>query len=57
MELKTGQLTADEARRAASAHYDAENQIMDHVRGMTLAAKRKLIDKMPDHVKAAEAAC
>jgi hypothetical protein len=54
MEIKTASLTADEARRASTAHYDVENQIMDHVRGMTLAGKRTLAMKMSDHVNDAE---
>ncbi len=54
MEMKLGQVTHDEAAKANNAHYDANNQIMDHIKNMTLAGKRKLIEKLPDHVKTAE---
>lgn len=50
-----GQVTHGDAQKASSAHYDANNQIMEHIQPMTLAGKRKLIEKLPDHVKAAEA--
>ncbi len=39
---------------ASQQHYAAENQIMDNVRGMTLAGKQKLATQMADHCKNAE---
>ncbi len=55
MEMKMGQVTHGDAQKANNAHYDANNQLMEHIQPMTLAGKRKLLEKMPDHVKAAEA--
>ncbi len=52
--IKTGQLTAQDAQNAASAHYDAENRIMGHVKPMTLAGKQKLADNMAQHCSDAE---
>jgi hypothetical protein len=57
VETKTGQLTSGQARNALDAHYEAENQIMNHVKSMSLAGKQKLAAKMPDHVAAAESEC
>lgn len=54
MEMKLGQSTHSDAQKASNAHYDANNQIMEHVNSMTLAGKKKLLEKMPDHVAAAE---
>ncbi len=55
MEMKMGGVTHGDAQKAANAHYDANNEIMGHIQPMTLAGKKKLIEKMADHVKAAEA--
>jgi len=54
MEMKMGQVTHGDAQKANNAHYDANNQIMEHVQPMTLAGKRKLLEKMAEHVKNAE---
>lgn len=55
MEQKMASSTATDASRAMSQHYAAEGDIQDHVRNMTLAGKRKLAEKMAQHVKDAEA--
>ena len=54
MQMKTGQLTSQDASNAQNAHYDAENRIMGHVKTMTLAGKQKLADKMAQHCDDAE---
>lgn len=54
MEMKTGQLTSSQAQQAANDHYDAESKIMSKVKGMTLAGKQKLADKMQQHCDDAE---
>lgn len=54
MEMKTGQLTSKEASRASNEHYDAENEIMGHLKNMTLAGKKQLAKNMPQHVDDAE---
>jgi hypothetical protein len=51
MEMKMGNSTVEDARRASMAHYDVENQIMDHVKAMTLAGKRKLAENMGQHAQ------
>lgn len=52
--MKTGHLTVQDAQNTASAHYDAENRIMGHVKQMTLAGKQKLADQMAQHCSDAE---
>jgi hypothetical protein len=54
MEMKMGSSTASEVSRANQQHYDVENEVMTHVRGMTLAGKKKLAEIMHEHVANAE---
>jgi hypothetical protein len=54
MEQKLATATSQEVSRASNAHYQAENEIMDHIRGMTLQGKKKLAEKMPFHAQDAE---
>lgn len=54
MENKLATATSQDVNRASSAHYSAENEIMDHVRNMTLQGKRKLAEKMGQHASDAE---
>ena len=54
MEMKTGQLTSREAQRASNEHFEAESEIMQHVKNMTLAGKKQLAKNMPQHVDDAE---
>jgi len=54
VEMKMGQATSDQTSVAQQAHYSAENQIMTHVKGMSLAGKQLLAQRMHDHVKQAE---
>lgn len=49
-----GQATSDQTSAAQQQHYSAENQIMSHVKGMSLAGKQLLAQRMIDHAKAAE---
>lgn len=55
MEQKMASSTSGDVSQASQAHYAAENQIMDAVKNMTLAGKKKLAAKMQDHADAAEA--
>ncbi len=57
MEMKMGQVTSGQAQDAQQQHYAAENEIMSHVKNMTLAGKKQLASKMGDHVAAAEQDC
>lgn len=54
MESKLGTSTSSDVSAASQQHYAAENQIMEHVRGMTLAGKKKLASQMEVHCKNAE---
>jgi hypothetical protein len=54
MESKLATATASEVGRASNAHYQVDQEIMDHVRNMSLQGKRKLADKMPFHAADAE---
>jgi len=56
MEQRLAQATSQEVSRASNAHYQAENEIMDHIRGMSLAGKRHLALVMGQHVQASEKA-
>lgn len=54
MEQKLQSATSQEVSRASNAHYQAESEIMDHIRSMTLAGKKQLAMKMSQHVVDAE---
>ncbi len=45
---------SSDVSRASEAHYQLENEINSHIRNMTLQGKRKLADRMADHVLMAE---
>ncbi len=55
MEMKLGQATSSQVSSAQNQHYAAEDEIMRHVKSMSLVGKQKLANKMPQHVKDAEA--
>ncbi len=54
MEAKMGSATSQDVNVASQQHYNAENEIMAHVKNMTLAGKKALANKMADHAAEAE---
>ncbi len=57
MEMKMGHITSGQANEASNQHYAAENEIMSHVKNMTLAGKKQLASKMAEHAAQAEQDC